>query len=59
MKNKENFLDEFIKSDLNWCDFIKKNVLKEDCDVFSCETCALYVKEWLEQEYKEPIVLTE
>ena len=29
MKNKENFLDEFIKSDLNWCDFIKKNVLKK------------------------------
>ena len=64
MKNKEKYFDEIIESftggEYTVCDFKKDHVLGlETCTGISCVKCCQRTKEWLEQEYQEPITLTD
>ena len=63
MKNKEKYFDEILNifiSNNRACDFKAKNVLKtNECKPFGCVACSNATRKWLEQEYKEPIKLTE
>lgn len=66
MKNKEKYCDEILEAFVNLdgdngtCKFKKRHILKPDeCDDISCRRCGERTREWLEEEYKEPITLTE
>ena len=64
MKNKEKYVDliaeAFANVDGGYCDFRKKYVLKKiGCLGVSCVECNIRTAEWLEQEYQEPIILTD
>lgn len=64
MKNKEKYFNEIIESLTSVyytaCDFRKDYVLKlKSCTGVGCAECRQRTKEWLEQEYQEPITLTE
>lgn len=66
MKNKEKYFDEILKAFINQgggddvCQFKIKHILKlKTCGGVHCNRCEQYTREWLEQEYKEPIVLSE
>lgn len=66
MKNKEKYFDEIIESftsdECTMCDFKKNYVLELascSCIGITCVECCQRTKEWLEQEYQEPIILTD
>lgn len=63
MKNKEKYLDEIAQSFIDIdaiCGFKRKHILKtENCWSINCPDCREKVKKWLEQEYQEPIQLTD
>ena len=64
MKNKEKYIDLIAKAfanvDGSHCDFRAKYVLKQTgCYGVSCAECNIRTAEWLEQEYQEPITLTD
>ena len=67
MKNREKYFDEIIESLFRDgdCEFMKKHNLT-DVDMFGkcysakdCDKCLERLKNWLEEEYQEPIVLSE
>lgn len=60
MKNKEKYFDEIVDevAKKGSCEFVKEYVYKgSPCGEY-CDDCTKHVKEWLEQEYQEPITLT-
>lgn len=64
MKNKEKYFNEICRAiyDMNFdsCDFIKKYISREkQCKGMACSRYRQETKEWLEQEYKPPITLTD
>lgn len=64
MKNKEKYIDfitkAFADADDGYCDFRQKHVLKKTgCCGVSCVECSKRTAEWLEQEYQEPVTLTD
>ena len=64
MKNKEKYIDfiveAFADADVDVCEFRRKHVLKQkDCNRVTCVECSKRTAEWLEQEYQEPIILTD
>ena len=67
MKNREKYIDEIIDTLFREgeCEFMKKHNLT-DVDMFGkcysaqdCDKCLARLKNWLEEEYQEPIVLSE
>lgn len=67
MKNKEKYFDELIDTLFQWggCEFMIRHNLT-DVDMFGkcysvqdCDKCLERLKDWLEEEYQEPIVLSE
>lgn len=62
MKNKEKFYEDILEAFTNYkeCEFKVFRIYKrEDCSGISCTECAKKIKQWLEEEYKEPIKLTQ
>lgn len=64
MKNKEKYIDFIIKAfadvDVDGCVFRREYVLKQkNCAGFDCAECNMKTAEWLEEEYTEPINLTD
>lgn len=67
MKNREKYIDEIIDTLFREgeCEFMKKHNLT-DVDMFGkcysaqdCDKCLARLKDWLEEEYQEPIALSE
>lgn len=66
MKNKEKYFDDIVEAFIGGngvngiCDFKEWHILKpKNCVKISCNECDKRTREWLEEEYKEPIKLTE
>ena len=66
MKNKEKYLDEIseafasIDGTYGICKVRKRHVIKpEECISIACNECEKRTREWLEEEYQEPITLSE
>lgn len=62
MKNKEKYFNEILEAFINRkeCSFKIFNIYKRDsCSGISCGECAKKIKQWLEEEYKEHIKLTQ
>ena len=67
MKNREKYIDEIIDTLFREgeCEFMKRHNLT-DVDMFGkcysaqdCSECLARLKNWLEEEYQEPIILSE
>lgn len=67
MKNKEKYFDELIDTLFHWggCEFMIRHNLTA-VDMFGkcysaqdCDKCLERLKDWLEEEYQEPIKLTD
>lgn len=65
MKNKEKYMDEILEAFsgqlLKVCDFRKKHIVKEKIctDFINCTECCKRTREWLEEEYREPVKLSD
>ena len=62
MKNKEKYFNEILEAFINKeeCAFKVFNIYKRNsCSCISCDECAKKIKQWLEEECTEPIVLTQ
>ena len=59
MKNIEKYYNElnssFLSPNCHW----KKKIRNEECTGISCKECGSDFLQWLNQEYKEPIKLTQ
>ena len=62
MKNKEKYIDKIIDATLRtyeMCRLVKNAMMCECGDLQTCAKCKERLREWLEEEYKEPIKLTD
>ena len=62
MKNKEKYIDKIIDATLRtneMCMLVKNAMMCECGDLQTCTKCKERLREWLEEEYKEPIKLTD
>lgn len=63
MKNKEKFYEDILEAFTysGMCEFKISHIHKRNnkCSGISCSECAIKVEQWLEEEYKEPIKLTQ
>ena len=59
MKNIEKYYNELNSSFLNPNCHWKKKIRNEECTGISCKECGSDFLQWLNQEYKEPIKLTQ
>ena len=61
MKNQEKYFNEifeaFNRDDV--CSFRIEFINKKNCMGISCDECHEMTRQWLEEEYKEPIKLTQ
>ena len=62
MKNKEKYIDKIIDATLRtneMCMLVKNAMMCECGDLQTCTKCKERLREWLEEEYKEPIKLSD
>ena len=62
MTNKEKYFNEILEAFINGevCGFKITHIHKrENCKGISCDECTKKIKQWLEEERTEPIVLTQ
>jgi len=57
MKNKEKYFDEIIEAmfEFSPCKFSRSTVGVVCENQLDCDSCKEYVKQWLDQEYHEPL----
>lgn len=62
MKNKEKYIDKIIDATLRtneMCMLVKNAMMCECGDLQTCAKCKERLREWLEEEYKEPVKITD